>query len=163
MSQIVCYGCHLSLDHSDQLRRLTRACEACFHDLMTSRRGDLPEYLDSLDHPAALLTPDHTVLLANGHFRRLQLDKTVMGLQVGDVLECMYAPLLGRCGETVACLLCSLRRAVESTWLTGEGLREVAVSYPHRVATRRSMTLTTEKVGEAVLVILVNNSDGASV
>jgi len=161
MNQIVCYGCRLSLDHADHLRRVTRACESCFHNLMTERKGELPQYLDALTHPAALVTPDHTVLLANSKFRRLQLDKTVVGQQVGDVLECMYAPLLGRCGETVACMLCSLRRAVERTWLTGEGLRDIPVSYPHKVATRKTLNVTTERVGEAVLVILENASRGA--
>jgi hypothetical protein len=163
MNQIVCYGCRLSLDHSDHLRRVTRACESCFNDLMSSRRSDLPEYLNALASPAALVTPDHTVLFANSEFRRLQIDKTVIGQQVGDVLECMYAPLLGRCGETVACILCSLRRAVERTWLTGEGLRGVPVSYPHRVVARKTMTVTTERVGDAVLVVLEPGSEDASV
>jgi hypothetical protein len=163
MSQIVCYGCRLSLDHSDHLRRVTRACENCLKDLVVSRTGDLPEYLDALEHPAALLAQDHTVLYANRQFQHLQLDKTVVGQQVGEVLGCMYAPLLGRCGETVACILCSLRRAVERTWLTGKGLRGVSMSYPHKVETRRSVSVTTEKIGESVLVILESSSENAPV
>ncbi len=163
MNQIVCYGCRLSLDHSDHLRRVTGACESCFATLMSSQDGNLPQYLDSLNHPAALLTPGHVVLFANRQFRDLQLDKTVVGQQVGDVLECMYAPLLGRCGETVACILCSLRRAVERTWTTGEGLRGVPMSYPHKVELRKSVNVTTERVGQAVLVILESSSEAASV
>ena len=162
MNQIFCYGCRLSLEHSDHLRRVTRACESCFNSLMSSRSGELPDYLDALPHPAALVKPDHTVLFANGHFRRLQEQRTVIGRQVGDVLECMYAPILGRCGETVACILCSLRRAVERTWLTGEGQREIPVSYPHKAAARKTMTVTTERVGDAVLLILEYTSQNVS-
>jgi len=154
MGQIVCYGCNHSLDHTDPLRRASKACEACLHDLVSSTRTNLAQYLESLDHPAALLRQDHTVMVANQRFRSLQVDKAVIGEPVGDVLGCMYAPLLGRCGETVACILCSLRRAVETTWLTGTGLREVPMSYPHKAEKRRSVTVTTEKVGHAVLVIL---------
>ncbi|HET6449974.1 MAG TPA: hypothetical protein VFI08_01635 [Spirochaetia bacterium] len=162
-NQIVCYGCRLSLEHNDHMRRLTRACESCFNDLMTSRKAEIPQYLDALSHPAALVTPNNTVLVANKGFHSLQMDKTVVGRQVGDVLECMYAPLLGRCGETVACILCALRRAVESTWSTGEGLRDVPVSYPHRVAARKTMNVTTERVADAVLVILESTSEGLSI
>ena len=163
MSQIFCYGCRLSLDHSDHLRRVTQACESCFSTLLSSDNGSLPAYLESLPYPAALVTPAHTVLVANRQFQSLQQDKAVVGQQVGDVLECMYAPLLGRCGQTVACILCSLRRAVELTWTTGEGLRGVSMSYPHKVETRKSVNVTTEKVGQAVLVILAGSSAGASV
>lgn len=153
----------MSLDHSDHLRRVTRACDSCFTTLVSSENQKLPLYLDSLDHPAALVTPAHTVLVANRQFQLLQQDREVIGQQVGDVLECMYAPLLGRCGETVACILCSLRRAVERTWTTGEGLRGVSVSYPHKVEARKSVNVTTEKVGQAVLVILDSTSESTSV
>jgi hypothetical protein len=83
---------------------------------------------------------------------RLAEDKA--GLRVGEVLGCMYAQTLGRCGDTVACMLCKLKNTVEHTLLTGEGLRGVQMSYPHKEQARKTFTIKTEKFGQAVLVIL---------
>ena len=143
-----------SLDTTDHLRFLTRACEPCFNLLMSSRDDSLSAYLESLGVAAALLAEDNTVLSANTKFHALKPDGNVLGVRIGQVLGCMYSPLLGGCGETVTCILCSLRRSVEQTVKTGEGLRGVAVSYPHKKDMRRSFTLTTQRTGDAVLVLL---------
>jgi len=143
-----------SLDSNDHLRFLTRACEPCFNILVSSRNESLDAYLESLLVPAALLAEDHSVLAANRLFRRLQTDGAVVGKTVGQILGCMYSPLLGACGQTVACILCSLRRSVEETMTTGRGFRAVPVSYPHQTDMRRRLSLTTERTGDAVLVML---------
>jgi len=143
-----------SLDTTDSLRFLTRTCEPCFNLLMSSRDDSLASYLESLGVPAALVAEDHTVLFANSRFQALKTDGHVLGMRIGQVLGCMYSPLLGGCGETVACLLCSLRRSVEQTMRTGEGLRGVPVSYPHRDDMRRTFSVTTQRTGDTVLVLL---------
>ncbi|HEY9595528.1 MAG TPA: hypothetical protein VHE79_13705 [Spirochaetia bacterium] len=121
---------------------------------MSTRDGTLTAYLESLGPAAALLAEDHTVLFANRRFRALKPDGEVLGVRIGQVLGCMYSPLLGGCGETVTCILCSLRRSVEQTLITGEGLRAVPVSYPHQHDMRRTFSLTTQRTGDAVLVLL---------
>jgi len=143
-----------SLDESDHLRFLTRTCEPCFNVLLSTRDHSLSEYLESLALPAALLAQDHSVLFANQRFQDLKIGSNVLGLRVGNVLGCMYSPLLGQCGETVTCILCALRRSIEETQRTGEGLRGVSIAYPHREDVRRTFTITTQKAGDAVLLML---------
>jgi hypothetical protein len=143
-----------SLDGSDYLRFLTRTCEPCFNVLVSSRDQTLTDYLESLGFPAAVIAGDHTVLSANRPFKELKKGADVHGMTVGQVLGCMYSPLLGQCGETVACLLCHLRQSIEKTMRTGEGLRNVPVSYPHQEDVRRTWSITTQRTGDTVLVVL---------
>ena len=154
MGRTVCFHCKRSLNQEDDLRLLTRACEQCFVTLLSSDNEKVSAYLESLEVPAALLAQDHTVIRSNSRFQEMASRHDVAGLKLGDVLECMYSPLLGRCEETVACLLCSFRRSVEHTWLTGEGLRQVPLSLPHKVETRKTYAITTERVGDAVLLLV---------
>ncbi len=154
MNQHSCLRCLRSLDENDHLRSLTRTCEPCFNILVSSRDKSLADYLESLELPAALLAQDHTVLFANRPFQHMKVGGDVLGLRVGQVLGCMYQPLLGSCGETVTCILCSLRRSIEETQRTGQGLRGVPIAYPHKEDVRRTYTITTQKAGDAVLVML---------
>jgi hypothetical protein len=154
MGQNECFRCMRSLDENDHLRFLTRTCEPCFNILVSSRDEALSAYLESLELPAALLAQDRTVLFANRCFQEMKIGQDVLGLRVGQVLGCMYSPLLGRCGETVTCILCSLRRSIEETQLTGQGLRGVPIAYPHKEDVRRAFNITTEKAGDAVLLML---------
>ena len=114
----------------------------------------LVEYLEYVTVPAAILSPDLTVTLANTLFREA-LGHDTIGRRSGEALSCMYTAMLGRCGETVACLLCSLKRSVERTFASGEGLRDVAVSFPHKEEMRKTITIATEKLGSSVLVLMV--------
>ena len=154
MGRTVCFHCRRSLKQEDEIRLLTRACEQCFVTLLSSRDEKASVYLESLEMPAALLAKDHTVIVSNSQFQDMASQRDVAGLRLGDVLECMYSPLLGRCEETVACLLCSFRRSVEHTWLTGEGLRQVPLSLPHKEEARKTYAITTERVGDAVLLLV---------
>ena len=154
MGQSACFRCMRSLDESDHLRFLTRTCEPCFNQLVSSRDQALSEYLESLSVPAALLAQDHLVLFANRLFQGMKVGADALGLRVGQVIGCMYSSLLGRCGETVTCILCALRRSIEETQLTGHGLRGVPIAYPHREDVRRAFSITTQKAGDAVLLML---------
>jgi hypothetical protein len=111
-------------------------------------------YLESLDMPAALVSQDQVVIESNALFLRMASGNVVAGTRIGEVLDCMYAPLLGLCGETVPCLLCKVRRSLEHTSLTGEGLREVPFSFPHKGEIRRTFAITTEKAGDTILLLL---------
>lgn len=154
MGQTVCFRCRQSLDEKGTLRLLTRTRPSCFSTLLSARDNTLSDYLESLEIPAALLSQDHTVLLSNRHFQRIAGSQGPVGLRAGEALDCMYAPMLGRCGETVACMLCWLKRSVEHTSLTGEGLRGIPMSFPHRSEKRRAFEITTEKIGDAVLHVM---------
>ena len=154
MGRAVCFRCKRSLEPGDELRILTGACAQCFNALLSAGGEQLSSYLESLATPAALLANDQTVLESNSSFQKMTLAHDIVGSKVGEILDCMYAPLLGRCGETIACMLCSLKRSVEHTWLTGEGLREVQLSLPHKAESRKTFRIITEKVNGAVLVLM---------
>ncbi len=154
MEQAVCFRCRQNLDGKDDIRLLTRTCRSCFTAVVSSRGKNLVEYLEFLGAPSALLDHDQTILFSNSRFREMMVDHDAPGLRVGEALDCMYSTTLGRCGDTVACLLCKLKRSVEHTLLTGEGLRAVSISYPHKADSRRTFFITTEKVGSVVLLML---------
>jgi hypothetical protein len=154
MGQTLCFRCLRSLEDEDELNLLTKTCEKCFNTVLSSRIEMVSGYLESLRIPAALIAQDQTVLSSNGRFRTIAPNRKIVGHRLGEVLECMYAPILGRCGETVACLVCRLKRSVEATWLTGEGLRGAPFSFPHKEEGRKTFSITTEKVGGAVLLLM---------
>jgi len=162
MGSTKCIRCKRELGEADHLGAMTGACASCLASLLSVGTGAVSEYLESLDVPAALVAHDHTVLVSNQRFQGLSHRQEVGGLRVGEVLDCMYTASLGRCGETVACLLCKLRGAVEHTWETGEGLRAVSMSYPHKEETRKAFTISTEKLGPAVLLVVRPLSEGVS-
>ena len=154
MGQTYCYNCRRSLEGEDKLRVLAGVCRSCFTMLLSTRDGKLSAYLESLDLPAALILEDHSVLSSNTLFRQIAPNLDSARLRVGEVLGCSYSSLLGKCGETVPCILCSLRKSLERTWQTGEGLRGVPLSLPNRAEFRKSCEITTERVGNAVLLLL---------
>ncbi|HVP19651.1 MAG TPA: hypothetical protein VMU36_11685 [Spirochaetia bacterium] len=154
MGETMCTRCRHALDEKDVLSSMTRTCGQCFGILLSERDEKLTSYLDSFAAPAALLAPDHTVLASNHRFQSMAFDHDVVGLRVGEALDCMYTSTLGRCGETIACLLCHLKRSVAQTLLTGHGLQGVSMSYPHKMDSRKTVTVMTEKVGDAVLLMI---------
>jgi hypothetical protein len=154
MGQTVCFRCRQALEESDTLRSLTRACDNCFATVLSTQDERLTGYLESLDHPAALIAPDLSILFANRRFLQTVSGHESAGLRVGEALDCTYAQTLGQCGETVPCILCHLKQAVDQTWQRGQGLRGVPMSYPHKTLARKAYTITTEKIGEGVLLLL---------
>jgi hypothetical protein len=142
-----------SFDEKDGPHLVTGARGTRSSPPLPTRGKRLSGHMESLDTPAAILAQDYTILLANSRFRK-RVSREVVGLTVGEVMNCSYSALLGRCGETVACLLCTLKKSVDHTWLTGEGLRGIQMSYPHKAAARRTSIITTVKVGDGVLLLL---------
>jgi len=101
MGHVICFRCGRSLDQEDELRRLTRACEECFNAVLSSSAGERSAYLESLEVPTVLVTEDQVVLDSNTLFLGMASTTEVVGTRIGEVLDCMYAPLLGQCGDTV--------------------------------------------------------------
>jgi ferredoxin len=154
MGSTVCFSCRRPLEPGDDLRLMRKACGQCFSTILSSSSEKLSAYLESLDGPAALLSEEQVILVSNSFFQKMTSNREVVGRKVGEVLECMYTPLLGSCGETVACGLCKLKISVEHTSLTGEELRKVTLSVPHKAEARRTFTITTGIVGGAVLLVM---------
>ena len=112
--------------------------------------------LGSLARPAALVASDHTVLFSNNRLRKMlkKSNLDVVGLRIGEVLDCKNAASPSRCGETALCPHCGLKRLIELTRITGERLNEIPISVQHRSGASKTFKITTEKAGEAVLLII---------
>jgi cytochrome c len=154
MGQTLCFQCHQALEENDGFRSLIRACDSCLVSVLSSPDERLTGYLESLDNPAAVVSPDFSILFANGRFMNATDGRQPAGLRVGEALGCTYARTLGQCGETVPCILCHLKQAVEATLQSGAGLRGVPMSYPHERLERKAFSITTQKVSGGVLLIL---------
>jgi hypothetical protein len=153
MGQTVRLHSTQSFDEGDRLHLETRGRETLSSSVLSSHGKKLSGHMESLDSPAAIVAQDYTILLANKRFRK-RVSHEAVGLRVGEAMNCSYSALLGRCGETVACLLCTLKKSVDHTLLTGEGLRGVRMSYPHKAEARRTSIITTVKVADGVLLLL---------
>jgi hypothetical protein len=162
MSRPVCFHCGHGLDLSDPLLLLTGTCKSCLGALLSNGNEELASYLESLEVPAAVLETDHTVRFATRRFLELEVGGGASGRRAGEVLGCMYTTILGDCGETVPCMLCSLRRAIEQTRQTGRGLRGVMMSYPHLAEARKQFSVDTEPAGDAVLIVVQHVASGIS-
>jgi len=142
-----------SFDEEDKLHLETQALATRSSPVLSSHDKKLSGHMESLNSPAAIVAQDYTILLANKRFRK-KVSHEVVGLRVGEAMNCSYSAVLGRCGETVACLLCTLKKSVDHTLLTGEGLRGMRMSYPHKAEAQRTSIITTVKVGDGVLLLL---------
>jgi cytochrome c len=154
MAQTLCFRCRQALEENDGIRTLTKACDNCLVSVLSTHDERLTGYLESLDSPAAVISPDFSILFANSHFLKAAGGHETAGLRVGEALGCTYAQTLGQCGETVPCILCHLKQAVEHTWQSGAELRGISMSYPHKRMERKAFTITTQKVSGGVLLIL---------
>ena len=113
-------------------------------------------FLRSLNRPAALVARDLTVLFSNSRLRKMlkKFGHDVVGLRIGEVLDCKYAASPSRCGETEGCLQCELRRLIELTRIAGERLTGIPISFQNKSGARKTFKITTEKAGDAVLLII---------
>jgi len=135
---------------------LVGLCAACLDTLIQGGGDGLSKFLDSVDHPAALVARDHTVLHSNSSLGKLleKFDHDIVGLRIGEALECLYAKHERRCGEGEVCLHCGLRRLVELARISGEKIAQFPMTLRHRSGETQSFTFATEKAGEAVLLMI---------
>jgi len=126
-------------------------CEACSRALTR-----LSAYLESLDYPVALIAADHTILYSNGPLQSsVSRDVSqVVGLKIGEVLDCKNVSAHGSCGETPFCLHCDLRRSIELSRITGERLQGIPATIQKSSGGSTTCTVSAEKAGEAILLTL---------
>ncbi len=152
MGEKICSRCGKDLSANHDIF-LAEVRETCFNFLLSSRDDRLAECLDSVDWPAAILARDHTVLLSNDLLRESS-NAEAGDQRIGEVLGCINAALLGKCGETFACFLCGIRKSIEHTITTGEKLHGYETSLQKRSGANQALRITTEKAGDAVLLVI---------
>jgi hypothetical protein len=126
-------------------------CEACSRALTR-----LSGYIESLDSPVALIAADHSILYLNGPFRSScdRHDRQIVGLKIGEVLDCKNVTSQGSCGETPFCLHCDLRRSIELSRITGERLQGILATIQRSSGGSTTCMISAEKACEAILLTL---------
>lgn len=151
----MCLRCGQTLGSEDGLH-LVKLCQACLNSLLSTHDEDLSTFLDSLGRPAALVARDHTVLLSNGQLRKMleKFDHDIVGLRIGEALECMYSGKHSRCGENEVCLHCGLRRLVDLARISGEKIGEFPMTIRRKSGASQMFKFATEKAGDTVLLMI---------
>lgn len=155
MGRTVCLRCGQVLSAEYGLH-LVKLCGECLNGLLSSRDEGLAAFLDSLGRPAALVDRDHTVLFSNGLLRKMleKFDHDIVGLRIGEALECSYSGTQGRCGENEVCLHCGLRRLVDLARISGEKIGEFPMTIRRKSGASQVFKVATEKAGDTVLLMI---------
>lgn len=149
-------------------RSIAPLCSRCSESFVFQMGVPLQTFLDRLPAPIFVVSDDVVVQAAN----RLGYDLLHKGAdQVlqklgGVVFECAYAQLPEGCGRTVHCSGCAIRRSVYHTWETGEHLNNVRATLycgDPGAAENVSLLISTEKMGDVVLLMVRRTSDAVAV
>jgi hypothetical protein len=133
---------------------LSEVCDTCLNDLLTRHDERISARMETLETPAVLVGRDLKVLFHNRHFHRMfgTFHQQILGLRIGEALDCAYPGSQSRCSETAVCLPCGIRRVIDLVRITGESIGGITTAYPHKSGLNQTLTLTTERAGDAVLL-----------
>lgn len=133
-------------------------CLACAQRMLTDLAEPLRDFLDRLGVPVLLIDSSPEVRAANTLASEI-LGKDVSeieGHRPGEVIECLHAHEPGGCGHQVHCKSCTIRKAILDTHETGKSLIRIRaypdIQSPAEGAKRMSVEISTEKVGDVVLL-----------
>jgi hypothetical protein len=122
------------------------------------------EFLDRLGVPVLLVESEPRILTGNKPACQL-LGKElpqIEGHKGGEVIECAYASTPDGCGQDVHCKACTIRNTVLETFETGRSFLHVK-AFPNiqfdQDTRTMSLEISTEKVGEVVLLRIDNFGD----
>ncbi len=152
---VVCAYCRAALGERnpiDDPRVSHGICSECADWLQHQARGmKLSEYLDGFEVPVVIVDQDGRLVACNGQFSDMvgKNGRELFGALGGDAMECRFARLPGGCGNTIHCETCTIRRCVEQTLETGQGVRGVPASLEQDRQTI-DMVISTEKIGDVV-------------
>lgn len=132
-------------------------CVQCEAFLAANQPTSLRGLINRLDVPVLCVSTDMDVLAANDAAGTLLgRDAAEIGdCLCGELLECAWSRKAEGCGRTEHCVACAIRRTVSETHASGMGVSEQHAYLDHVApegSTRVSMTLSTEKLGDIVLV-----------
>jgi PAS domain-containing protein len=119
----------------------------------------LRELLDRFEAPVLVVNSAGAIIGANG-VALMMLGKEhrdIVGRLGGVVLECVHASEPGGCGRTLHCDGCGIRQTVMTTLRSGQATalaQAVTVQQKGGVTTTQAWLITTERLGDAVLVRL---------
>ncbi len=159
----ICSYCRKDLGHREPLEdpRLTHGmCDACADHFSRQWAGlDLGEYLDTLSVPVLVMEGGGRVVGANEHLARLLgKDRSeILGRLPGEVAECAHSRLDDGCGRTRHCAACTVRRAITTTFETGESQVRIRAEV-QQDGRSLPLTISTYKAGDLVQLIVEQDS-----
>jgi hypothetical protein len=132
-------------------------CTSCLV-LLEYRPQPLADFLESLPGPVMAMDPEVRGVASNERLLALvgKERSDALGRLGGEVFSCIYSELPGGCGQTVHCLGCSIRNAVNETRETRQSKTGVpAYAYvrtPGGGMTKLQLRISTECAGNLVLL-----------
>ncbi len=134
-------------------------CPVCADQFFPDEAVPLQRLLDRLDVPVLVVDSEVTVALLNARAQAILgiSSEQAAHRRPGEVFDCAHAHLPEGCGRTIHCAGCALRRAIATTFETGDPQVQVPATLkkgdlddPSAVALR----ITTIKQGDVVMVKL---------
>ena len=123
---LVCAWCGITADLPGYSRKLnpdTRhgLCPACSKALTSQDIGvSLQSHIDSIPIPILLIDSHNIVIAMNAKANDTLGWKSVLNQAFGRVFDCVYSRLPEGCARSIHCSGCVIRKAVETTFDTGE-------------------------------------------
>jgi hypothetical protein len=161
MKHIFCSNCGVEIP-PEQIgnapHRAYDVCPECQESFQRQLKGqELEKFWKTIEFPAFLVNKELRVLSANESCLRSLCsgDHRPPGLMCGEFLRCANAENPEHCGGSPSCLLCSLRRAAETTFKTGKDQRNIPVSLKRAEGgqvMRMELAISTESLGDLVQI-----------
>jgi hypothetical protein len=133
-------------------------CGDCLHQIEVDSPKSSREIVDLFGVPVLLVDNGSRILAANKHAQKI-LNKPFPSLEnhlPGEAVECVNSRQPGGCGKTVHCHACALRKTLEKTIASGEGMEKVPayldVFQKDGSVIRRLLYISTEKLADFVLL-----------
>ncbi len=132
-------------------------CHECADNVEFQLGVSIRKFLNSFPVPVILTDLDGRAVTANSKALNL-VNKELVAIKhalLGNVFECAYSRLPGGCGKTIHCSGCTIRRAVQDTFISGRP----SVNLPATIACNRkgvgeviSLLISTEKALNYVIL-----------
>ena len=153
MGKTICLRCNEHLRREDGLVP-AKICQSCLDTLPSTTNDELSNFLESLELPAAFINRDLSVRISNGLLSKMinKYTDDLIGVRIGEALECAYEAEHRDCGKTHICFQCGVRRMVDLTRVTGERFVDIPLALRSKSGNEHKLLFTFAKAGNAILV-----------
>lgn len=154
-------------ENSESVRPVSHGiCIACAKKMFSELSEDMNAYLNRFDIPILIVDKDENVISANEKaLKKAGLKpEELKGMRCGDVIECVNATEIGRCGKTIHCQSCVIRNSVLFTHNTGKPQIRIPAfpdTQQFESVKPSCVLISTEKVGEMVFIKIEEETKAA--
>jgi PAS domain-containing protein len=142
-------------------------CTFCALEITKETPRTVGQILNLINEPIFLIDNNGAVQGANESASEMLNKKLpdIEGQMGGDAFECAYAKQEDGCGKSIHCKTCAIRNIVMETLASGHGFDKVPAFQSIITADGSAIMkfiITTEKVGDQVLLRIDNSRKGFS-